>query len=157
MILYIVPLVLYYYLFKTHVYHLTAGGIMFIYLTMMLAFMNRYLREVIAYHVTLKIGLKSHLKLKSLHPRNIPKGSLSSREVRRIEGLSMVLVFCYTVAFFFMSYRVLGDVYQTKALLGSAVLSTMIFWKNIQYMIKTIEYKKHQFEYNSRTLKIYQK
>lgn len=157
MVLYLLPLVFYFYIFKETVYDLVAGGIMFVYLTMITAFINRYFRTIIHYWLCEFKGYGGRLKLKAWHPRSYPEKTISSKETRKLEFLTILVT--YMISFLiWISVGILSPhTYLYDVVTGHLILSTMIFYKEYRYINLSFIYPNHSFEYNDRTVKIYER
>lgn len=155
MVIFLLPIIIYYMLFKSHIYHLVAGGFIFIYFTILLAFINRYIRVLIHSWTYRRKGYKTALRLKSLYPRSIPLSPVDDKTLRQVEWMTIISTLALPLVLWGIAKWIVPDSYICRALLGDLILTTMIFWKNGQYIIKSFSYRGHVFEYNMRTLRIY--
>lgn len=155
MVFYLVPLVVYFFIFKEMVYSLVAGGIMFVYLTMITAFLNRYFRTFIHYMLCDIKKYGGRIKLKSWHPRSYPIKALEATESRKLEGLTILITFGLSFVAYLISQVLVPETYFNHMMLGHIIFTTMIFYKEYRYILLTYKYSNHIFDYNERTVKIY--
>lgn len=151
----IIPLVVYFLVFKQYMYDLLVGGIMFTYFAFMIMFANRYIKVWLQSRMAGFMGIKHKVYYKTLKPQVVPEDQLSSIDVQKLEGYPVLMVMSMNFLMAVACYAVSKDAYITKLLFGSLILSFNIHYSNICRIAKTVEYPNAMFEYNEISMKIY--
>lgn len=151
----IIPLVVYFILFKTYIYDLVAGGIIFVYWTLLLMFISRYIKVWFQNQLEKRMHFEPIAYYKTLKPKSFPSKMVSAIDIQKIEGYPVIMLMAIQIIAIMLSYSALGDVYLTKVLVGGFILSFNINYSNFCYIKKTIEYPNAMFEYNKVSVKIY--
>jgi len=151
----IVPLVVYFFMFKEYIYDLTAGGIIFMYWTLLYMFTSRYIKVWFQKIIETKMSLKPIVYFKTFKPKSIPTEQVSAVDIQKIEGYPVLLIIAIQVILIMLSYSSFGDVYLTRVLMGGFVLSFNINYSNFSYIKETLSYPDAVYEYNKVSVKIF--
>lgn len=152
----IIPLVVYFFTFKQFIYDLTAGGIIFIYWTFLVMFINRYIKIWLQSHLADFLKIDHDVYYKTLKPKVVPKKLLSSIDVQKLEGYPILLVMSLNFLIVTGLYAISGDAYLTKVMFGGFILSFNIHYSHVCMIVKTLEYPDELFEFNRVSTKIYE-
>lgn len=156
MYLMILPLVVYFFCFREIIYELVAGGIMFMYFTMMVMFANRYLKVAIQNQLAKRLGYLPEVYYKTLKPMVVPTKPLSSIDVQKIEGYPVLLTLSFNFLIALLLYTVLGFDYLGQIFFGGFILSFNINYRNVCLIVKSVQHPNGRFEYNTVSTKIYE-
>jgi len=151
----IIPLVVYFVLFRAYIYDLVAGGIIFVYWTLLVMFISRYIKVWFQNQLEKKMHLDPVVYYKTLKPKSFPTKMVSSIDIQKIEGYPVIVLMAVQIIAIMLSYSALGDVYLTKVLVGGFILSFDINYSNFCYIKKTLDYPNAMYEYNKVSVKIY--
>ncbi|MBI9015343.1 MAG: hypothetical protein JEZ08_24125 [Clostridiales bacterium] len=151
----LLPLVVYFILFKTYIYDLVAGGIIFVYWTLLLMFISRYIKVWLKNQLEKRMHFEPIAYYKTLKPKSFPSKMVSAIDIQKIEGYPVIVLMAIQIIAIMLSYSALGDVYLTKILVGGFILSFNINYSNFCYIKKTLDYPNAMYEYNKVSIKIY--
>jgi len=151
----IIPLVVYFIVFKQHIYDLTVGGIIFMYWTLFVMFVNRYIKVWMQSKLAGWLKYDAKTQYKTMKPQVIPGKKLTAIDVQKLEGYAVLMIMSANFLAVTASYALLHDAYLTKVLFGGFILSFNIHYSNICRIVKSVEYPKAYFEYNDVSMKIY--
>lgn len=151
----IIPLVVYFIIYKQHIYDLTVGGIIFMYWTLFVMFINRYIKVWLQHKLAIGLEFEPEVMYKTLKPQVIPRKRLTAIDVQKLEGYAVLMVMSINFLAVTASYALTKDAYLTKVLLGGFILSFNIHYSNICRIVKSVEYPNAYYEYNDISMKIY--
>lgn len=151
----VVPLVVYFFMFKEYIYDLTAGGIIFMYWTLLYMFTSRYVKVWLQKLIETQMSLKPKAYFKTFKPKSIPTEKVSAVDIQKIEGYPVLLIMTIQVILIMLSYSSFGDVYLTRVLTGGFILSFNINYSNFSYIKETLRFPNAVYEYNKVSVKIY--
>jgi hypothetical protein len=152
----IIPMVVYFFVFKQYIYDLTVGGIIFMYWTVLVMFFNRYLKTWLKHHLAEALHFDSEVFYKTFSPKVVPSKVLSAVDVQKLEGYSVLMVMTLNFLAVMVCYSLLKDAYVTRILFGGFILSFNIHYSNICRIYQTVMYPNAEFEYNEISMKIYE-
>ena len=151
----IIPLIVYFFMFNEYIYNLVAGGIMFMYWTLLVMFINRYFKVWLQEKLALVLGYQPESFYMTLKPKVVPRKQLTAVDVQKLEGYPIIMVLAINFLLATGLYAMLGQVYITQILFGGFVLSFNIHYTSISRIVKTLEYPNAYYEYTMISTKIY--
>lgn len=156
MYLMLLPLVIYFFTFKQFIYDLLVGGIIFIYWTFLIMFLNRYIKVWLQSQLAKLLKFDHDVYYKTLKPKIVPHKLLSAVDVQKLEGYPILLVMSLNFILVMALYALSGDSYLTKMMFGAFILSFDIHYGGISIIVKTLEYPNEKYAYNRISTKIYE-
>jgi len=151
----IIPLIVYFFTFKGYIYDLVAGGIMFMYWTLLVMFINRYFKVWLQEKLALVLGYQPQAYYKTLKPKVVPQKQLTAVDVQKLEGYPILMVMAINFLVTMGLFALVGPANITQIFFGGFILSFNIHYSSISKIVKTLEYPNAFYEYTTISTKIY--
>ena len=143
MIIFLLPFVLYCFIFNHFLTELVVGSFIFTYIALFLVFVNRYFMEIVKLPYIHLMKWNYECRLISLKPNIVPMNLLKLRHVLTLEIAPILCVEAIYMIIYFVSKNTLTIPYLTNLILAIIILNMLLIYKNVRYLFHILLYREN--------------